>query len=233
MRIKTLLTLAIGGALAIPSFAASIDLGINGAAMVGVTTIDFSNYPTNTTFATPPAYGAFQVGALPTPGDLFTANGVTSGEMGQIQSLSMALEPVRAAQFDTPYMNTPFMTFNTGGSNLQLFLTAVLQGSLAPGSPYTITPGPNGPTVQFAIDGFVLNTTNNTRTPYTGTFSQTLNGSPNDPATLIGTLPIFTTFSGTFSLQPVTPAIPEPASLMLMGMGLLGAGIIARRKIRS
>ncbi len=38
------------------------------------------------------------------------------------------------------------------------------------------------------------------------------------------------TYSASFT---ASPTVPEPASMLLMGMGLLGAGLIARRKSRS
>ncbi len=40
------------------------------------------------------------------------------------------------------------------------------------------------------------------------------------------------TYSASF-VATTPPAVPEPASIMLMGVGLIGAGLVARRKIRS
>jgi hypothetical protein len=46
---------------------------------------------------------------------------------------------------------------------------------------------------------------------------------------------VSTPFIGTFSITGIPPIIvtPEPTSLLLMGAGLLGIGMISRRKIRS
>jgi len=40
------------------------------------------------------------------------------------------------------------------------------------------------------------------------------------------------TYSASFVATPGNPTTPEPASMMLMGIGLIGAGLAARRRIR-
>jgi len=173
---------------------AQIDLGFTTDALIGSNFINFGNYPTDSAFAPAPGYGTFIVGSVQ-PGGLFLSAGVTVGETGQIQSLSMALEPVRQPQFDTLYLNAPFMTFNAGGSDLQLFLTAALQGTLAPDSPLAVYSLPSGILLSFALDGIVLNTTTNARQIFTMTCAETLNGV--SAAEFLSILPLQTPLSCT------------------------------------
>ncbi len=82
--------------------------------------------------------------------------------------------------------------------------------------------------MELDIDGYVVNTSSGAREDFTGVFTTPLVGYT--PATLLAALPVSNIpFSGDFSLT----FVPEPASLLLMGIGLLGAGLVARRKIRS
>jgi hypothetical protein len=208
------------------SFASTIDLGISGDAQVGSNFINFGNYPTGTIYKPAPDYGVFVVSQPPL--GLFLIAGVMAGESGTIQSLNATVTPPGVTLKPNPAVDSPFMTFDAGGSNLKLFLTELIPGDTT--GPFSLIDSPNGAIASFNIDGFVFNTTTNSSEDITGTFAATFNGTT--VAQLVaaeqgGTL-IQTPFSGTFSVQ----AVPEPVPLLLFGAGLLVAGLISRFKIQ-
>lgn len=208
------------------SFASTIDLGISGDAQVGPNFINFGNYPAGTIYTPAPGYGAFVVSQPPL--GLFLTGGVMAGESGTIQSLNATMTPPGTTLSPNPNVDLPFMAFDTGGSNLKLFLTELVPGDTT--GPFSLSDSQNGAIASFNIDGFVFNTITKSSEDISGTFSATFNGET--VAQLLaaeqgGTL-IQTPFSGTLSLQ----AVPEPSALLLFGAGLLSVSFIRRLKNR-
>jgi hypothetical protein len=220
----SIVTVAVLGVTS--SFASTIDLGINGDAQVGPNFINFGNYPTGTMYTPAPGYGVFVVSQPPL--GTFLLGGVMAGESGTIQSLSATVTPPGVTLTPNPNVDLPFIAFDTGGSNLKLFLTELVPGDTT--GPFSLIDSPNGAIASFNIDGFVFNTIGNSREDISGTFAATFNGI--SAAQLVaaeqgGTL-IRTPFSGTFSIQ----AVPEPSALLLFGAGLLSVGSAWRFKSR-
>ncbi len=205
---------ALGTCFAVGACASSIQLGIDGDAEVSASAILFGQYPNRAPYTPAPGYGTYEI-SLVNQG-IFLSNGVTTGEFGNIESLSSAITPVGVVLNPTPGSSLPFMTFDAGGSNLQLYLTELMPGSTS--GPFTVTNTQDGAVVAFDVHGIVYNTLDQQQQNFTGTFSATFDGNTFD-----GT-PQDTPFSGTFAMT----FVPEPSSLLLMGLGAACLGLAGR-----
>jgi hypothetical protein len=181
---------------------------------VGLNYILFGQYPVGAPYAPPPGYGTFETSLVNS--GIFASDGVTTGEFGTIQSLDEGPGAVT--------LPSAFMTFDTGGSNLQLWATRIPAGN---DGIFNLTNTPDGAVLSFDVDGYILDTTTGRRIErFTGTFAATFDGE--SVATLLEDLPVDTPFSATFTATTV----PEPSARPLTGVGLLGIlgfSLIARR----
>lgn len=213
------LTLVLGAGLfaALPFTAgAATELGIVGNASVGANFIDFGVFPTGAPYAPPGGTGTFEVN-LVNPG-VFASNGVTPGELGMIQSISGP--PLSAPSQPA----VPFMSFDgPGGTTLKLYANSSTPLDVAQ----------QGPNVHAEISIFGTVTGDATHPgqteDFTGIFSA--NFANTTVAALESSLPVNSPFAATFDVT-ITPSVPEPATFLMMGIGLVGAGLFARRKAR-
>jgi hypothetical protein len=211
---KALLPLSLAILTGVPLWASTIQLGIDGDAQIGSNYIDFGQYPTGAPYTPAPGYGTFEVSQV-NPG-VFASGGVTTGEFGNIQSLDEPPGPVT--------LPSAFMTFDTGGSNLQLWATSIPAGTTGP---FNLTDTPDGAVASFDVAGYILDTTTGAEVDtFTGTFSATFDGQT--VASLFTDLPIDTPFSATFTAT--VASVPEPTYVSLFGLGLLAIALVWRRK---
>jgi hypothetical protein len=148
-----------------------------------------------------------------------------------------------------------FATFNTAAGLVTFDLTTIMPGIGSAGactsntvgnvctpnigpimSPFTLTQvAPNAVSIALSLNGVAyLGTAATGTSPTVGTFTtqDTMLGTITSILTASGTpAGVTESYSGSFTASNIT--VPEPLSPLLMGLGLLGLGIIARRKVQS
>jgi hypothetical protein len=151
--------------------------------------------------------------------------------------------------------NVPgFATFNTAAGVVTFNLTTIMPGVGSAGactsntvgnvctpnlgpimSPFTLTQiAPNAVSIALTLDGLAyLGSAASGTSPTVGTFTtqDTMLGTITSILTASGTpAGVTESYSGSFTAS--STVIPEPLSPLLMGFGLLGLGIVARRKVQ-
>ena len=232
-----LLTLA----LAVPASADPITgvLNITGSANVSAARIDWvlgdiSEHPG----ATDAVYGTFDIVKEGT-GYFSTVwqpvSGVNTG-------LSEDLPPGGGANFlsdfetqDAKYDDLSFTLTNLGG-----WVAPVCTGVETPlnhidcvafaGSPFLLSPTNAGTGVEFDVFGFFLDPTFGDTGQNTAKGIYTANIVGMTPKQVADIINAGGTINSSYSAQYTASAVPEPVSLTLLGSGLLGIGLRARRR---
>lgn len=198
-------------------------LGLQGELEVFPSYILFGESLTGPLFAFAPGYGEFQVTNV-SSGSIFATGGVTSGELGKIQSLTLG-----TGFFNPPYA---FIVFDADGSSLPLTATNIRDGNVGP---FDLQDTSQGALATFEILGYIGS--NPAQDPFTAEFSI---GFPGFKVEQLFSQPIIEPFCGVVATSgapeacnpfpSVSTTIPEPSYVLMVAAGLLAAAVAVKRR---
>jgi len=230
MRFKPFLVLGLGFVSCSLLTNVALSAPITGTANIaGNVAVTGNNIIFNSTFVN--TTGASETGAFA---------GLTGGTIGSLMGSSAGATNVPGFATFTTGVATPVtfdLTFISPGAGTVAACGSAAVGSLCTptNSPFTLlqlTSSTVVASLQLNGDAYTGSAATGT-TPTTSVFSTQLVAPGTIPAVLAqlvtgGVSNI--TYSASFTASASNP-VPEPASMLLLGMGLVGAGLVARRKI--
>lgn len=177
-----------------------------------------------------------------------------AGTTGTINNLTNNLTNTGPQPVGVPFSDPAWMVFTSASPVIDFDLTFIAPGvdgtagcnkvtplagdtctpfSFSPfnlqnlGSGTTIT----GTSVAFSVAGNARNVSTGELSPFTGSFSTQITGQNIEQ--ILATINAGGTITNSYSANFVVSAVPEPGTISLLGAGLIGLGLLQRRRVRS
>ena len=170
-----------------------------------------------------------------------------AGTNGAITNLTNNLTNTGPQPVGVPFLDPNWMVFSSASPVIDFDLTLILPGidtsagcgSSAVGatctpfffSPFNLQNTVTGTSVAFSVAGIARNSLTGEMTPFTGNFTTQITGQ-NIPQ-ILATINAGGTITNSYSANFVATAVPEPGTILLFGAGLIGLGLLQRRRARS
>jgi len=98
-------------------------------------------------------------------------------------------------------------------------------------SPFNLQNTSTGTSVAFSVAGNARNSLTGELSPFTGNFTTQITGQTIPQ--ILATINTGGTVTNSYSANFIVTAVPEPGTILLLGAGLIGLGLLQRRRARS
>jgi len=98
-------------------------------------------------------------------------------------------------------------------------------------SPFNLQNTSTGTSVAFSVAGNARNSLTGELSPFTGNFTTQITGQTIPK--ILATINTGGTVTNSYSANFIVTAVPEPGTILLLGAGLIGLGLLQRRRARS
>jgi len=204
----------------------TLDIAGSKQVSVNASTVDFGTGPNFTvTFGS----GAFSVIPAGTPGTITTLTPINAPPGVPIIP---ALDPFVLVP---GFFDLNLESVLVGGAPSCAVVPAVgfncTPSNLVPASPFVLTQNNGSVGVQFSVLGTVKNLSDLSQAPYKGLFTANLTVLDVDTvAEVLAKISGGGSVQSSWSAEFTSFAVPEPTSFVLIGLGMLGLGILAKRR---
>ena len=170
-----------------------------------------------------------------------------AGTTGTIANLTNNLTNTGPQPVGASFTDANWMVFSSASPLIAFDLTFIAPGIDGTGgcsssaigatctpfsfSPFNLQNTTNGTSVAFSVSGNARNVSTGELTPFTGNFTTQIT-SQNIPQ-ILATINSGGSIVNSYSANFIASTVPEPGTISLFGAGLIGLGLLQRRRARS